>query len=161
MNFICYCSETLDRITRVFMQIALGIIIALFLAEVFARNVVGRSLTWVEEASVMYLGTWFVFIGAAHAMKVGMLISFEFLIQRVSRRVALFMFFISQTLILIFLLIIVFFGIRLSLLAMSQPSPALQLPVGVAYLGIVVGSGIMVVHSVASLLQGLSRWSDR
>jgi TRAP-type C4-dicarboxylate transport system permease small subunit len=156
MNAISACSDAVDRVTRAFMIVALAIIVVLFLLEVFARNIAGHSLTWVEEVSVMYLGTWFVFIGAAHAMKVGMLISFEFLAQRAGPVAARGMFLVSQALILVFLTIIVVFGLRLSIATFAQPSPALQLPVGAAYLGVVAGCAVMILHVLASVAQALS-----
>jgi TRAP-type C4-dicarboxylate transport system permease small subunit len=156
MSLVRAFSDRLDRLTRGFMIVALGAIVVLFLGEVFARNVVGRSLTWVEEVSVMYLGTWLVFIGAAHAMKIGMLVTFEYLLQRAGPRTATVMLLASEVLIIVFLLVIVVFGLRLSLATMAQPSPALRLPVGLAYLGIVVGCGIMIVHTLAAILQRLA-----
>lgn len=146
-------SNALDRVTRLFMQAALAIIVSLFLMEVVARNIVGRSFTWVEELSVTFLGTWLVFIGAAHAKKIGMLISFEFLVDRLGRRSAAAAFIITELLALVFLCIIVVYGMQLSLANMEQPSPALRIPMGLAYLGIVVGCVIMAIHGVAAVLQ--------
>lgn len=149
-------SNALDRVARLFMQGALATIVILFLMEVVARNVVGRSFTWVEEASVTFLGTWLVFIGAAHAKKIGMLISFEFLVQRLGRRSAAAAFVITELLALVFLGIVIVYGTRLSLANMMQPSPALRLPMGVAYFGIVVGCVIMAIHGIAAILQRVS-----
>ena len=156
MGIICRVSDQLDRLTQIFAQAALGIIVTLFVVEVFARNVYGHSLTWVDEVAVTYLGTWFVFIGAAHAMKAGMLISFEFLFQRLSHPIRTAVFIGSQALILLFLAVIIAFGTRLSALTMSQSSPALQLPMGLAYLGVVTGCTLMFIHSVAAIVQKLS-----
>lgn len=158
-GFVIGFSDALDRLTRLFMQAALALIVVLFLAEVVARNVFGNSLTWVEELSVTFLGTWFVFIGAAHAKKIGMLISFEFLIQRLGRRSAAAVFVVTELLALVFLGVIIAYGMRLSFANMMQPSPALRLPMGAAYLGIVVGCAIMAIHGVAAILQRATRRS--
>lgn len=152
MDVICRLSAQIDRVTQRFIQVALAIIVMLFILEVFARNVFRSSLTWVDEVSVTYLGTWFVFIGAAHAMKAGMLISFDSLLPRLPARLRASLFFVTQSLILVFLAVIIVFGLRLSAFTMSQPSAALQLPMGVAYLGVVVGCLLMVVHSLAAIV---------
>ncbi len=149
-------SDQLDRLTRGFVIIALAVIVSLFLVEVVARNILRSSITWVDEVSVTFLGTWFVFTGAAHAMKVGMLISFDYLSQRVPRRVMVPLFVTSQSLVLVFLAVIIFYGVRLSALTMAQPSAALQLPMGVAYLGVVAGCTLMFVHCVAAIAQKLA-----
>jgi TRAP-type C4-dicarboxylate transport system permease small subunit len=133
--------------------VALAIIVVLVIAEVFARNLFGNSLTWVEEVAVTYLGTWFVFIGSAHAMKVGMLINFDSLARLLRGGTAKAVFLVCQLLILVFLAVIVVFGVRLSLATMSQPSPALQLPMGMAYLGVAAGCAVMFIHAVAAVLQ--------
>lgn len=151
MGLICRFSDRIDRLTQAFIQFALAVIVLLFLLEVFARNVFRNSLTWVDEVSVTYLGTWFVFIGAAHAMKVGMLISFDSLLPRLPPSLRSIVFFATQSLVLLFLGVIIVYGIRLSAFTMSQPSAALQLPMGMAYLGVVVGCLLMVVHSVAAI----------
>lgn len=151
MNLICRLSDQIDRLTQTFIQAALAIIVLLFILEVFARNVFRNSLTWIDEVSVTYLGTWFVFIGAAHAMKAGMLISFDSLLPRLPAPLRSIIFFVTQSLVLLFLGVIIVFGIRLSAFTMSQPSAALQLPMGMAYLGVVVGCLLMVVHSIAAI----------
>jgi TRAP-type C4-dicarboxylate transport system permease small subunit len=152
MGIIHRISNTLDRISQVFVQIALAIIVILFLAEAFARNVLRTSLIWVDEVSVTFLGTWFVFIGAAHAMKVGLLISFEALLPRLPRPLRSAAFFVTQAFILLFLMVIIVFGSRLALFTMSQPSAALQWPMGLAYSGVVAGCVLMVIHTVAGIL---------
>lgn len=159
MRFVCYLSDALDRLARVFVQVALAIIVTLVIIEVFARNVFGGSLTWVDEVSVTYLGTWFVFVGAAHAMKVGMLINFNSFVQHLAGRSAKAVFIVSQFLILVFLTVVIVYGTRLSASTMSQPSPALQLPIGIAYFGVVAGCAIMFIHVVAAILQTTEKTS--
>jgi TRAP-type C4-dicarboxylate transport system permease small subunit len=153
MGLVCRVSDALDRLTRIFIQVALAIIVTLVIIEVFARNVFSNSLTWIDEVSVTYLGTWFVFVGAAHAMKVGMLINFNSFVQYLEGRSARALFIVSHLLILVFLTVVIIFGVRLSFSTMSQPSPALQLPIGVAYFGVVAGCAIMFVHAMAAILQ--------
>ena len=146
-------SNRIDSVVKIFMQIGLLTIVLLVLLEVFLRNVVGQSLYWIEEVAVTYIGTWFVFIGASHAMKVGMLIRLEFLVERLSEKAAKMVFIVSQLGILLFLMVLIVYGIRLTAMTLEQPSPALQMPVGIAYFGIVVGSGLMVLHTCASMIR--------
>ncbi len=148
-------SESIDRAAKVFAQVALGMIVLLVLCEVVARNVVGRSITWMEEVAITYIGTWLVFIGASHAMKAGMLISLRIVLDRLDRRLAAAATAVTQCAVLAFLAVIVVYGIQLSTSAMGQPSPALQLPMGLAYLGIVVGCSMMMVHVVSSIAESL------
>lgn len=142
-------SNGVDAVVRPFMQLSLLAIVLLVLLEVFLRNVVGQSLYWIEEVAVTYIGTWFVFVGASHTMKVGALIRLEFLVDKLRARVATTVFIISQLIVLLFLVVIVTYGIRLTAMTLEQPSPALQLPIGIAYFGIVMGCSLMILHTAA------------
>lgn len=151
-----YVSDTVDRIAQILIQFALAAIVLLVLAEVIARNVVGTSFTWVEEVSMTFVGTWFVFIGASHALRAGMLISFDFLLQRMSHGLATAAFVISQLAIMVFLVIVIVYGMQLGLATMRQPSPALQLPMGIAYTGIVAGCALMALHTVTGIINRIA-----
>lgn len=155
-SFIIALSDALDRVARIFIQWALALIVLLVMSEVFARNLLGGSLTWVEEAAITFLGTWMIFIGASHAMKVGMLVNFDYFLDRLGSRVAPIVSAATQVAVFVFLAVIVVYGIKLSALAMSQPSPALRLPMGFAYLGVVVGCSIMIVHGLAGVLSKMA-----
>ena len=96
-----------------------------------------------------------MFVGAAHAMKVGMLINFNSFVQLLKGAPSKAAFVVSHLLILLFLMIVIVYGLKLSIATMAQPSPALRLPIGLAYFGVVAGCVIMFVHAVASILQAI------
>lgn len=157
MTAVLALSDGVDKVVRLFMQLSLAIIVLLVLAEVFARNVLDSPLFWIEEVAVTYLGTWFVFVGASHAMKIGMLISVELLRERLPPKAAALVFVAAQAAIVLFLIVIIVYGTRLTAMTLDQRSPALQLPVGLAYFGIVAGCAVMLLHSCAAVVARFGR----
>jgi TRAP-type C4-dicarboxylate transport system permease small subunit len=143
-------SDGLDRLARAFMSWALGVIVVLVVSEVASRNLFNYSFTWLEEVTVTYLGTWLVFVGGSHAMKLGLLASVEFFVKLLPHRLAIACAVVSDCIIFLFLAIVIFYGSRLALLAGNQPSSSLQWSMGYAYLGIVVGACFMAVHVLAA-----------
>ena len=152
-KLIVAASAALDWFARLFMTLVFGAIVLLVVSEVLSRNLLSISFNWLEEVTMTYLGTWLVFVGASHAMKVGMLASMDFFVTRIPRGLGLVCAVVSHLGVLGFLLAVVFFGCRLALLASDQPSPSLQWSMGLAYLGIVVGASFMVVHTLAALVE--------
>ena len=80
------------------------------------------------------------------------MVSMNFVLDRLSRRVAQGVVVLGDILILVFLGVVVKFGITLSAMTMSQPSPALMYPMGFAYMSIPVGCAIMFYHVFVHLL---------
>ncbi len=87
-------------------------------------------------------------------MRVGMLISVQFLVTRLGPRAARVCAKVSHLGVLLFLMVIIVYGWKLSVATLGQPSPALQMPMGIAYFGIVVGCAVMALHTVALLVVG-------
>lgn len=145
-------SAAIDAVARVLMTVLLGAVVLLVIGEVFSRNLFNLSFPWLEEVTMTFLGTWLVFIGASHAMNRGMLASMDFVVARLPRPLALACALVSHVGMLVFLGIVIMYGIRLANAATSQPSPSLQVPMTYAYAGLVMGACFMWVHAVTRLL---------
>jgi TRAP-type C4-dicarboxylate transport system permease small subunit len=144
-------SSAVDAFIRGFITVDLGLIILLVLGEVLSRNLLNFSFYWLEEVTMTFLGTWLVFLGASHAMKVGLLVSMDFLVTRLPRPVALVCSLTSHLGILLFLSVLIVYSARLAHMASAQSSPALQISMAFAYLPIVVGACLMSLHTIVGL----------
>jgi len=146
-------SNSLNRAAEAFIIVDLAAMTVIVIADVVARSTVA-SLVWSEELGVRFLGTWFVFIGASVAFKRGQLVSIKFLVTKLSRRVEFWIQRIAGVLIASFIAMVLYFGIDLALFNFIQPSPIMGVPMGYAYLGVPVGSALMLVHALALVLEG-------
>ena len=135
----------LDKFAKAVAFICLCAMAIIMICEVVARNLF-MSITWSEEIVATFLGSWFVFVGATVPLRAGQMVSMSFVLDRLPRRAAHGVIVLGDVLILVFLGVVVKFGITLSAMTMSQPSPALMFPMGFAYMSIPVGCAIMFYH---------------
>lgn len=145
-------SDFLNIFAKGVSLICLSLMTATMILEVIWRNLF-MSLTWSEEFAVTFLGTWFVFVGAAVPLKAGQMISIQFIKSILPQKVAPSVTIAGELMILFFLILIIKYGYDLVKLTMPQPSPALMYPIGYAYLAIPIGCIIMFYQTVILMLQ--------
>jgi TRAP-type C4-dicarboxylate transport system permease small subunit len=75
----------LDRVLYFSIFVVLAAMAAIVAANVFGRFVLGKSISWGEEVAKILL-TYLTFLGAAYAMRDNSHYAFDFLIQKVPRR---------------------------------------------------------------------------
>jgi TRAP-type transport system small permease protein len=145
-------SDGLDFFAKGVSLVFLSLITAVTIAEVLCRTFFS-SLTWSEEVTTTFLGTWFIFIGVAVPLKRAQLVSIQLVESRLPARMASVVTSIGQILIMFFLLVGVKYGLDLVALAINQPSPTLMYPMGYAYLGIPVGCMVMLYQTLILMVR--------
>jgi TRAP-type C4-dicarboxylate transport system permease small subunit len=144
-------SDFLDLFAKGVSLVFLSLMTTIMVAEVIWRNLF-MSITWSEEVTTTFLGTWFVFIGASVPLRRGQLVSIQFIRSKLPEKVSRIAVVSGELMILAFLAVGVKYGFDLVNLAMTQPSPSLMFPMGYAYLGIPVGCSIMFYQTVMLML---------
>lgn len=152
LGFLVRISDGLDLFAKGVSLVFLSLITLITITEVLWRTFF-MSLTWSEEVSTTFLGTWFVFIGAAVPLKRAQLVSIQLVETRLPMKMASLVTLAGQLLIMTFLLVGVRYGFELVGLAMTQPSPSLMYPMGYAYLGIPIGCAIMFYQTLILMLR--------
>lgn len=124
----------------------LAMIIVVFL-QVFSRYVIHSSLPWSEELA-RYLMTWAVFIGASIGAKEGVHIGVAAFVNLLPRALQKANIVLSGLCSMAFGLITSVVGyLAVARIAhMEQLSPAMELPMWIAYLPICVGSFLMAIR---------------
>jgi len=119
-------------------------VVAVFL-QVFFRYVINNPLNWSEELS-RYVFVWVSMIGASIGMKkkahFGLDALYRLFPEKQRRALEIFIY----SLISIFLLVLVYFGILLSKEIYLQKAPGLEISMAIPYSAIPVGSLLMLVH---------------
>jgi len=132
------------RANRALIIGVLGAMALVVFANVALRFLTDHSILWAEEVS-RYAMIWLTFLGAGLVLRHGGHIGIDTLQTRFPRRAAT----IRAT---IFVLLLGFFafmawiGMRYSLLAWSQTTPVLQIPVGLVYLALPIGFALLITH---------------
>lgn len=117
------------------------------LLQVFFRYVLNDSLIWSEELA-RYLFVWISFLGGTLVMDRGTHIKIDILenLLRGGARKAVVR--AAKALVLVFLVLLTVSGVMIVGLTMDQPSAVMQIPMGLVYLAIPVGSIAMIVSLV-------------
>jgi len=148
------------RFERVFIRLVGYVCSALFflmvlvsLLQVFFRYALNDSLTWSEELA-RYLFVWTSFLGAAIALHRGMHIEVDILTSVASAPVRKGMHLFSKAAVVVFLVMLIVYGVRITMLTWGTPSAALRVPMGLVYLAIPVGAASMLVILLLQMGQG-------
>lgn len=144
-------SVIIDRLNAV-IRFCVGSLVALMLSDVslgiFYRYIVGSALVWTEELA-RYLMVWAGFLAASIALREGLHVSFDVLVQRLSGRWARAAKAGATFGVLLFLVITAIQGYRLMRSVSGQRSPVLGISMALAYGAIPTSAVLMVIELLA------------
>jgi len=139
-----------DRALLAVNRWALIAILAAMAVMVFAnvtlRFTTDRSILWVEEAS-RYLMIWLTFIGMGPVLRYGGHLGIDTLQEMLPRHAAAIRGSIFS-LLLAFFAFMAWVGLRYAVLAWSQTTPVLRMPIGAVYLAMPIGFALAMLHLV-------------
>lgn len=148
-----------DNLEEYLLVYSLMFSLGLIFVQVVLRYCLGYSLSWSEELA-RYLFLWQTWIGASYAVKEHKHLRIDIIQnfikgERQKIRFELFVLLIW----LIFSITIVYqSGILIKLIYLRrQLSPALQLPMAVAYASVCVGCGLMAVRLVQEIMDYIKK----
>lgn len=144
--------KRLDALEEFFLIASLAFNVALVFLQVIMRYVFHNSLYWSEELA-RFVFLWFSWIGTSFAVKEGAHLKVTLLGDRLG---GLFKKILEVTSLLIWIGFSVFLtyqgaNITRFVAAMRQTSPALYIPVSLAYASVPVGSGLMTLRLLLEL----------
>ena len=145
-------SHLSERIVQVTLVGMVGVMTVIIIIQVFMRYLFLYSLSWSEEVA-RYLMIWVSFLGASLALKYGLHIGIEFMINRVPEKIRGWINLIAQIGILIFLVYFTIGGFRVSWAVRDQDSPALLFSMAYAYLAAPVGGLFMIIQLLNLLIE--------
>lgn len=132
---------------RHFEVIAFSIIVVVTLVQVFMRYVISSPLKWAEEFS-RYIFVWAIMIGVAIGGLEEGHICLNMVTTRLKPAARLVVFIIGQLIMTAFNLTLIVYGGRLAIQNLSVKSPAMKIPIGIAYGGIPIGAVIVIFFIV-------------
>jgi len=139
--------EALNRRVDVLTEVLLAVMVVVVFVQVIFRFFIQLPLSWSEEVA-RYVFVWIIWMGAATAVRErghpGMDIltrSFSPKWQRLTE-IAMSLLFVAT------LLAVIVTGFALAYANMSQPSPAMELPMGIPYAAIPLSALIMLINLV-------------
>jgi TRAP-type C4-dicarboxylate transport system permease small subunit len=140
------------------IAILLGVLMfAAVLWQVFTRYVLGDPNPYSEEAArSLFVGV--VFLGAAAALRDRSHVGIPFVVEALPRGLALVVSLAMQALMLVFCLLVLFWGFRGAAQVWDLPTEAIEMPTGLV-LGIVpVAMGLCAIRIVVGAVQDIAAW---
>jgi TRAP-type transport system small permease protein len=144
---------------RILIGIMMGIMFALVFTNVITRYVFGFSIATAEEIST-FLMIWVTYLSAGLALRAGNLASIDAFQDRIPENLRRGLRAFLALLMLLFFLLLVYFGIRFCVLGWSQETFATQIPRGIPYLVIPLGALLFAAHLILMFRQWLDRKWD-
>jgi len=146
-------SNLLERITLLFLALAMAVMVVVVFAQVVARLTAG-SIKWSEELA-RYLMVYLTYVGASVGVKRKSHIAIEFINGKLPRKAEDTVDIVANLLCLVCCVAILFYGIKLVNLTMAQKTPAMRIPMGIAYFSMVLGSALMIVHFITNTVDSV------
>jgi TRAP-type C4-dicarboxylate transport system permease small subunit len=146
--------KLLDRIEKaldavlVFMMIVMAGAVVL---QVTSRYVFNNPTSWSEELA-RYLFVWITFLGAAVVIRKRRHVDVTVLTDRLPPSAAKVVYLVSDAAVLFMLGALTWAGAGLAIMAHRQLSAAMDLPMSLAYSAMPVGTGLMFVFLVATMI---------
>jgi len=128
---------------------AMAVIVML---QIIFRFVIFVPLPWSEELA-RYLMIWTGMVGSFVALREGRHIGVTMVVDRLPPRAATWVSVFVQAATILFLVILAQQGLALTLVNLSQLSPAMRIPMFYPYLAVPVGAALMIVELTAGILQ--------
>ncbi len=144
MKLLQKISDILESATLWIIAVALAIMTVVVFAQVVFREL-SASLPWSEELA-RYLMIYLTYLGVSVGVKRKSHIVIEFLVDKFPLKVRSAIEIVTNAACIFCCGIIVYYGVQLVSLTMMQKSPAMQIPIGIAYFSLVLGGFLMITH---------------
>jgi len=121
--------------------------VILAFAGVFCRKVLNNSIIWAEEV-IRYSFIWLFFLTMPEVTRYGGHLALDLVPMFTKGKARKILFIFIELLNIVFDAVIIYYGIKVSILNMAQFSPSLRIPYGYVYLALPVGAALMLIFSV-------------
>ncbi len=148
--------ESVNLVVTWLLAIILGTMSLVVFSQVIYRYVLEAPLPWSEELA-RYLMVWLVLLGASLGLRSKALIGMEALVNVFPPRLKRFSIEAVLVFSLLFLTVVMIYGIKLTIMNHSQVSPAMAIPMSWPYAAIPVGALLMITNA---LVVAIERWKN-
>ncbi len=146
-------SNALESATLWIIAAALAVMTVVVFAQVVFREL-SASLPWSEELA-RYLMVYLTYLGISVGVKRKSHIAVEAVTRKFPLKVQNAVEIITNIACIVCCVIIVLYGIQLVNITMMQKSPALRMPMGIAYFSLVLGGILMIIQFLINTLDTL------
>lgn len=160
MNKVADCiTKLFDMVYRIlseYSKAVLIVIVCVVSAQVFCRKFLGFSIRWSEEVALLLM-VWMAFVSMAIGVEKHLHIAISMFFDKMPPKVQFVISKVTDALMILFGVVMIYFGVKLVQSTMSSTLPATKWPSGTLYVMIPV-SGIFIAYYSFIDLFGLERY---
>jgi len=141
----------ITRVTALLVIIGMCITVGSVVLGVIFRYFLRDALVWSEEVA-RYAMIWVSMLGGGIAFRLGAHVAVDFLVNALpdgARRVIIFA---GQLGMLVFLVVVVWYGIDVTQQVSGQRTAALRISIAWAYSAVPIGAALMIYHLIAIMI---------
>ncbi len=143
--------KIIDEFIKYLLVLLVAVLSVLGIYQVIGRSL-GHAPAWTEE-SIRFLFVWATCVGAAVGVKEHIHIGIDVLVKLLPRVGQKVMAVIVQLILCVFDVFLLRAGSMLVQKTMTQPSPAMRLPMGYVYLAVPVLGGLGLFYSIREIVR--------
>lgn len=148
--------DRMDNVIEHMIAIMLMLLLATVSFQVIYRFVIVKfvsfSFPFTEELAI-YLMVWVTYLAIGICLKEGMHATVTILSDRIANdRIKYLLYFVLRTLMVFFVLFVIYIGTDLALASFIFKTPTLRIPMAFIYLAPVVGSALMLYQMIVEFL---------
>jgi len=155
-------SKVLNVLLKICAYVCMGLLVAIFcvtVLQVFCRFVLGNALIWCEEFC-RYCGIWLVMLSTAIAIEKRSHMSLDLITNKLSPVGQKVLLAFGDLLILVMSVYMCYASYGLCAKFYTTLSIALRWPMGIVYLGVVIGWGCSIITAAYNLVLTLISFKE-
>lgn len=153
-EFVKAIINVIRKINDTLVIIVLALLSAFVIIQVFCRYFLSSPLTWSEELA-RYLQIWMVMLGSAVMMRKGGHLAIDLVTASLPPKVKKVTDFIVYIATIMFFGIVLYYGVFLTMNAVRQTSPAMNMPMSFVYASLPVGSALILMETIIRFVKFL------
>lgn len=146
--------DGINKVTGWVLALMLAIMTVFIFWQVFARFVVGNSLTFSEELS-RFLMIWLTMLGSAYALRRGTLIAVDMLPDMLKGKAKKAVKALITFMVIIFAYVLVTYGWEMSMAVSTQTAPSTRLSMFYPMFALPAGGFLLILNAIAVLVEDL------
>lgn len=154
------CINAMLLICERISVVLLVILVICTLLQVFCRFVLRDALVWSEEIS-RFAGIWMVILSTSIAINTRAHMTIDLATSKFSERIQMVLQLISDVVILMVCVVMLYFGFVMAKKFVGTPAPATRISMGVIYAGVGVGWVCNVFVAAAKLWESMKQLTGR
>ncbi|MBO1001823.1 TRAP transporter small permease [Pseudogracilibacillus auburnensis] len=151
MKYLNAIKKGIEYITSKVLVLMFMVMLLLVIIQVLYRYVLHIPIPWAEELA-RYLFTWLIFLGASLTSAKDEHLAITVFRDLIPVKYREFIIIVIDTIILVFLYILMIKSIDLVGQVKSTKTPVLQISMAFPYMSILVGSASMFIHTLINII---------